>query len=666
MSLSDLFGRIGRRSRDNETEAMSIMDFVDSPYGLNMGPDQRVQLYPVQRFILKSFYHIELDNTERNIKIPRLWQYAQSAKPEHYYNFTELEYMAYLHDQGRCNLKSQDHMRRTLVLPIGRRSGKSFVSSIIGAFESYKLLRKGDPQNYYGMAEGAEITLSTVAPTKDQSQILYNAIRNYFVTCAFFDPYLSHDTQTYMKFQTPHDLDTTGSAREDGRASYQIRFFSSSSSGIRGFANIVVILDEVAFFKSKGGSSAQKVYDAVTPSVATFNPADPNNPGEMLSQNSEGRIIMISSPFAKEGLFFNQYQQSKRGGDDSEDLLMIQAPTWEVNPTVPVNFLRNFQASNPRVFDTEFGAQFTDRASGWIERRKDLMACVDVDLKPEVRGQARQAHYMGLDLAVVNDRTALVLTRPEGEHIRLVYHEQWQAGADWYELNPHLSAPLVPYVKEMPGVEMLDFDELANWVRAVSRKFFIKEGLFDQWHALSFQQTLDKMGLDQIQSKQFTKDETSRMYDAFKTLMYHNKLRLYDYTLRDTTGDDDDMDSNIDLSNLEGTGVVKSAPYIEELLELQASYKSKKVVEVAAPNVVGKHDDFADALIRSVWLSVMASGRQTHIAKGANYHAQGEASYHNVPRSATEYHRRKGRRNNTQLQRGARLRAIQRMNKRRW
>lgn len=664
-SLSSLFNKLGRVSEGGEaTKVMDILEFVESPYGLNMTKEaQGVSLHPVQRFIIKAYYNIPLDDTER-FRVPKKWYHAQSAKPEHYYNFTEQEYMRYLFNEGRCNIPELDHDRRRLILPIGRRSGKSFMSGIVGSYETYRLLRKSNPQSYYGLIPGTEITLSTVAPTKDQSKILYNAIRNNFQSCKFFEPYLSHDTQSYMRFQTPYDIEETGDAQsEGGRASYQIRFFSSSSSGLRGHANLVVILDEVAFFKNTGGSSAQKVYDAVTPSLGTFSPADPQGHVEGgIGRHSEGRLIMISSPYAKSGLFYDQYEKSKTGNKASSDFLMVQAPTWEVNPDVPVGFLENAHADDPTVFATEFGAEFTDRVSAWIDREKDLMVCLDFDLRAATRGRAKQAHQLGMDLAVVNDRTSLVLTRPEADKIRLVYHEEWQAGVSWYDLNPHLDEPFMPYAKSLETVDVLDFDELAEWVKQLSRRFYIEKGLFDQWHAISFGQTLTKMGLTQIEGKQFTKDETSMMFDAFKTLMHHNKLLLYDYVLRDVNNAYSVEDTKDSV--LTGADSVKHAPYITELLELRAEKKSKKVVKVEAPPSPGKHDDFSDALIRSVWLSLHNLGnRNGHIAsarRDPNAESQGS-----LPASQIQYNRQRRRRNNYVNNRGDRLAQIQRLSRRR-
>ena len=657
MSMADLFRQVGRKSSDEQedSQALNIIEFIESPFGLGFSKELcGMALFPVQKFILKAFYNLPLDDTTRNIKVPKSWRQAQSAKPEDFYQFTEVEYMRYLYNEGRCNIKEQGHERHELVLPIGRRSGKSLISSMIAAYEIYRLLRKINPQRYYGIQDGAEISISTIATTKDQSQILYNAVRNHFQNCEFFSPYLSHDTQSYVRFQTPYDIDQTGDADDGGRASVQIKFFSSVSSGIRGLANLVIILDEVAFFKQKGNSSADAVYQAASPSVATFAAADPNGGQEAINKQSEGRIILISSPFNKDGLFYNKYEQSKMGGSAAKDILMVQAPTWEVNPQVPIGFLENAHGKDPVAFATEFGAEFTDRVSSWIEREKDLMVCLDFDLRASNRGKPRVPHSLGLDLAVKGDRTAICLTRPDGDVIRQVYHEEWQAGRSWYDLNPHLEEPLVPYAKDLHTTDILDFDELADWIKKLSERFYIVDGIFDQWQGISFKQSLDKMGLKQIESKQFTRDETSRMFDAFKTLMYHGRLLLYDYVIRDVEEDEDEvLNSALD----EGTGNIKHAPYVNELLQLRAERKSKKVILVEAPSGPNKHDDFSDALVRSVWLSLNRSVGNRYITGGpGGGHQSQEQGGQRRPMSSEQYQRRRQRRHNYTNKRGDRVR----------
>lgn len=581
---------------------MNIMEFIESPVGLRFTDElQGASLFPVQRVILKAYYNLPLDDQVRNIRIPRHWRYAQSPKPEHHYEFTEAEYLEYLYNEGRSNIKTvTSEVRNTMVLTIGRRSGKSTISAMIAAYETYKLIRLRNPQKYYGLTPGNRIQIVAVAPTTDAASLLYNDVRKHFLGCQYFAPYMTHTTQKYVAFQTPHDVEQTGSHSSGGISSVRSTFFSSNSKGIRGSANIVAILDELAFFARNGNSSDSAVLQAVEPSLATFSPKNPDNPREPIG-DVESRLIMISSPGDRAGSFYERYSMALSG---TKGILMIQAPTWEVNPTVPVSFFEEQYAKDPSKFMCEFGAQFTDTLSAWIEDDEVLRPCLDLQLRPEVRGKSRVPHFLGLDVAVVGDRTAVVLTRPEGGRVRLVYHEQWQAGVPWQDINPHLpEGPWFDYAKTLQGVHKLDFEQIAEWLSELSKRFLIEKGLFDQWSGISLEQSLQRRNLTDIESKQFTRNESGLMFQGFKQLLYHEKLLLYDFPSRDTTN---------------GAIPNKHSMHIQELLELEASFEGKGVLHVEKPKIRGKHDDFSDALVRSVWLSYQSLGKGAALGGGSN------------------------------------------------
>lgn len=457
----------------------------------------------------------------------------------------------------------------------------TFLSGIISSYETYKLLRKGNPQKYYGLPEGDRIQICSVATRTKQAEILYDEAKGHFNNCDFYDQYMAKNTMKFVQFQTPRDIRKTGRADEGGDQSVRVTFYPSSSTGIRGSANIVAIMDEAAFFADNGDSSAESVYEAIAPSVATFSPRqdDPNAP----IPESEGKIIMISSPSSKSGLFYDKYRSSKGSGAGSDDILMIQAPTWEVNPTISKTDFEKAYDKNPHAFQTEFGAQFSDKVKTWIEREDDLQVCINTDLRPKKKGRTRDPHYLGLDLAAKNDMTALVLTKPNNEKVQMVYHELWQAGKDWHKLNPHLDDPWLDYCLHMKEKEVLSFDKMAEWVKEISKKFYIDKGVFDQFEGISFEQTIHKMGLTQVEMENFRPAQTSEIFRAFRTLMHHEKLELYDY-VRD---DEDPSDHS---------------PYINELLELRSESSGRRNIKVHAPETTGKHDDFSDALVRSVWL----------------------------------------------------------------
>lgn len=567
-------------------------------------------MFPVQRVIIKAHYGMELDDNPHDfpldVPVPKSHpEYDKGLVDEDgYYKhrivitdfrrentrcMTEAGYLRYLYAEGRCNIDKviPGKQRREMVLSVGRRSGKTLVTSCIVAYEAYKLLRKGNPQKYYGSSQSNVIQLISVATDKDQAGLLYREASGHFTKCNFFSPYMANATQSFATFQTPYDIDKYGSYQDNPKARYSINvtFRSCVAKGLRGGANLLVALDEVAHFGDKGQASADEVYQAVEPSTRTFSPKDPNNTTRPIGEN-EGRIIMISSPLGRQGLFYKQFRLGFGSNKAADNLLCIQAPTWEVNPTVPAETFVASYLKDPNVFFTEFGAEFTDRTRGWIEDKTDLLACVDPDLRPKVSAPARAPHFVGLDVALVGDYTSIAIGHndPNGKVV-LDYIDRIRAGEGDYV---HL--------------DRLDFDDVADWVYNLSRKFYFTEGLFDQWVGIPMEQALKKRGLSTLRSVHHTRQLSSQMFQNFKQLMLDKKLVLYDFPIPD--GDE-------------------HSAHIAELTELQAEYISKYIVKVEAPKIDGKHDDLSDALVRMVWVATNNSTKRvilsgTSGARGVN------------------------------------------------
>jgi intein/homing endonuclease len=484
----------------------------------------------------------------------------------------------------------------------------STLSAIFAAYELYRLLSLGNPQAYFGLPDGNRIQLMTIATGKPQAAILYGDISTHLNKCEYFKPFIMSNTIEKFDLCTPADIEKFGQIKRhedggrfqttNGRSSLRVTFKPALAPALRGFGNIIIIMDEMAHFQGEGRSSAKDIYDAVIPSALAFSPKDPKDPMVPIGP-VESRIICISSPLNKAGKFYELFHFAMNKGPGSENIIAIQAPTWEINPTVEPTFLREKFHEDPRVFITEFGAEFSDRVRGWIEREQDLVACVDPLRRPKTFGPPRYPHQMGLDVGLVGDGTGVAITHAEGDQIILDYHELWQAGVDWRVSNPHLDAPLVDYARTLGTAARLDFEQIADWIYALSRRFYITDGLFDRWNGIPLEQLFVKRGLNQFKSEFFTRDLRSRIFQAAKLLMFDQKVVLYDWPLDAAHGS-------------------KHSPLIEEMLSLQAEQISHNQVLVQAPQIQGAHDDMSDALVRAIWLTLQRLQNTPHMPRGTN------------------------------------------------
>jgi hypothetical protein len=599
-NIAALLDDFARPGRSESTEFADIITFCESPWGLN------TKLWPSQRFLLKLFYGVELSKEKPDVVIdgksykgiPVYDMFMTNCM----YQLSEVEFLKYLHDEGRCNVKEQSDQFTELVMAIGRRGSKSAMTAMMATYEIYKLLSRHSPNEYYNMLDVGLISITAVATSANQAAGLYKVARGYISKCRFFNPYVVSDTEDRMTFRTQADIESFG---PKAKPTIEILFRPAIGRGLRGPANIVCIFDEFAHFLAEGQSSAEETYDAATPSTATF-----KSPKTMAP---EGRVISISSPLNRTGKFYELFTKGMEGQADGR--LCIQAPSWEFNPTISSQYLRKKYKDDPAKFLCEFGAQFSDRFSGWIRRDQDLLQCVVPELRPKKTTYIRRPHFMGVDVGLTYDGTAIAVTHIDGEHIELDYSEVRYAGQGPYE-----------------SMDQLDFDSIADWIADVAKKFNIYAGFFDEHMGKPLEQALKRRGFNQFRMEYSSRDKSSKMYSSAKLLMMDKKLRLYDWPIPE--GED-------------------HSPLISELLELQEQRVSKHLSVVAAPNVPGKHDDLSDALIRSIWLAQEHMGDQKFVQVASKYGQVEGLKHPGKYRTMKSYKAQKVRRNNYKRQRGS-------------
>ena len=104
-----------RSKISEDTGIADIVTFSEANWGLSFN------MFPMQKFILKTYYGLPLDNTEKSIPLP------DELNQKTLGWFTEVEMMDYLIENKRTNIKEYvpGQTRRELLLVCGRRVPKS-------------------------------------------------------------------------------------------------------------------------------------------------------------------------------------------------------------------------------------------------------------------------------------------------------------------------------------------------------------------------------------------------------------------------------------------------------------------------------------------------------------------------------------------------------------
>ncbi len=215
---------------------------------------------------------------------------------------------------------------REVWLIVGRRGGKDSFASALAAYH-------GAAIDYSGILRpGEKISIQCLACDKRQARIVKGYTCGYFYQIPLLEPLVLSDANEGL------DL-TTGC---------EIRVFTNNIMAIRGTTCALIVMDECAFYAEDGSinASAKEVYNAAIPSLAT----------------ADGMLIGISTPYRKSGLLYEKF--SKHFGKNDQDVLVIQAPSLMLNPTLDKGFIEEQLELDPEANGAEWNAAFrTDISS---------------------------------------------------------------------------------------------------------------------------------------------------------------------------------------------------------------------------------------------------------------------------------------------------------------
>jgi phage terminase large subunit-like protein len=557
--------------KQSGTDVVDVITFAEASWGLN------VELLPVQKFVLTAYYGMPLDDEYKNIPV------YNDVRSKLMYTFTQAEFMHFLIEEGRCNQTTYTPGKafRELVLCAGRRGTKSTLAAVVSNYEVYRLVRMGDPQKYYGFPPGQEICVTCVATSDAQAGVLFGMIRDRSLVCDYIKDRIVHSTQSYFNIQTDTDVELYGKRK---KSSIWVFCGGCSSVGLRGHNNIVVIMDEEAFFlDNEGRFSGDEVYRALTPSIATFVPkAKQNIMG--LEQTGDGKILNLSSPYGKYGIFWDNFNRTFQDQDSS---LMFKMYTAMLNPTVDAAFLRTEKRRNPVTFVCEYGAEFSDRVTAWMDNTEKFTACVNTNVTTNQRtGKVGVEYFMGIDPGFVNDGTGIAIVYYEDGVIKLAWADVYYSGvSDVWDYQTGIYRNCM----EFAGYEMIPVTELVKKVGDLCKQFPVKSGWFDQHQGYSMVDLLHRAGMSQFRTENVSAGLNTQISQLVKQLFMDGMVQLFDHPV-----------------------------LVPELLGLQQEKKGMNMVVKSSPKP-GAHDDISSAYLRAVWEcynSSMKTSKAVSIAFG--------------------------------------------------
>ncbi len=247
----------------------------------------------------------------------------------------------------------------TALFLTGRRSGKSRVAALIGAYEA---ALAGHEKK---LAAGEKGVVAVCAPTKYQGRIVRDYLR------AIFDPPLLRDE---IAAETREGFELRNGVR--------IEMLAGDWRTIRGYTLIAAIVDELAFFgldeESKVRSDTELVR-AIKPSLATVG----------------GKLVCISTPYAKKGFCHSTWK--KNFANDAGKALVWNCPSRTMNPTLPQEVVDAALEEDLQAARSEYLGEFRDDVAEFLPR--SLIEGLVVPGRTELLPQPRTAYQAFVDLS---------------------------------------------------------------------------------------------------------------------------------------------------------------------------------------------------------------------------------------------------------------------------
>lgn len=240
-------------------------------------------------------------------------------------------------------------------LVCGRRAGKSFILALVAVF----LACFHDYRRY--LTPGERGTVMVVAADRKQARTIIRYIRALLTEIPMLSRMVVNDKVDTFNLINHVTI-------EVGTASFR---------SVRGYTIVAALLDELAFWRTDDDAADPdyEIIAALRPGMATI-------PNAML--------LCASSPYARRGELWTAHR--KHFGKDGDPILVWQAPTLTMNPTVPRRVIEEATERDPASAAAEYLAEFRTDVEQLLTREA-VEACIShgVRERPRVAGQRYHA-----------------------------------------------------------------------------------------------------------------------------------------------------------------------------------------------------------------------------------------------------------------------------------
>ena len=341
----------------------------------------------------------------------------------------------------------------TLVL--GARSGKSLMASIIALYEATR--KKW--AKYLNPGESGYIEVISTRQKQSEQIIGANCLRLMEN---------SQNLKSYIKDYTMSELILKNNMR--------IISLPCNSTAGRGLPIACLIFDEIGHFYTEGVKADETIFNALRPRQVQF-------PG--------AKLILISTPSAKQGLLWNFFEEGFR----IPGRLTAQAETVYMNPLVNRKFLEKEKKRDIDNYRREFEAQFAEKVEAFLSYeivQNSLKLAGDLPYRSDYQ------YFSGIDASGLTgrDKFSLAIAHKQDNNI---------------------------YVDKVKSWDLKDAEPIMRDIRELARIYHFNKTSIDKYAVGWVRNSLEKIGL-QVELR----PSLAEIYVNLKSLMLGNRLFLPD------------------------------------------------------------------------------------------------------------------------------------------